>query len=61
MGIYFRHSDRRYWPGTGIGIEDPVIRLNWGLAKSNEKEDFEKDSEERRASAPRLAHNRRLE
>ena len=22
IGIYSRHSDRRYWPGTGIGIED---------------------------------------
>ena len=25
IGIYSRHRDRRYWPGTGIGIEDRII------------------------------------
>jgi len=29
IGIYSRHRDRRYWPGTGNGIEDPVIKENW--------------------------------
>jgi hypothetical protein len=29
IGIYSRHRDRRYWPGTGIGTRDLVI---WRIA-----------------------------
>jgi hypothetical protein len=51
-----RHRDRRYWPGTGIGIENRIIGTEGPSCSTTE--DRRKSD---RASVQSLAHNRRLE